>query len=189
MSLLDKILELDSQVFLFINNLGESSWDPIWLAISGVSIWIPLYLLLLVTLYKSYSLKGFIILIPFIILNVVLTDTGSVWLFKEQFQRLRPCYVEDLINQMRIVKSCGGQFGFISSHASNTFGLAVLIGSLTNHQFPSLKRFLLLWAALVAYSRVYLGVHYPLDIISGAIYGSFCGYLVYMLSNKILLKT
>lgn len=188
MSLIESILQWDTEAFLFLNGLGSESWDNMWLSISSVVLWIPLYALLLFLLYKVYGLKRFLWLLPFILLNVILTDTGSVWLFKEQFQRLRPCHVEGLLEQMRLVKHCGGQFGFVSSHSSNTFGLALLVGSLAKSKYPFLKMLLLFWACLVAYSRVYLGVHYPLDIIMGGAYGALCGYVVFRLQKTIILK-
>ena len=176
---MDQLLEWDKELFLFLNNLGQEFWDPVWLLISGVKTWIPLYILLIYLLFRKLEIKNFGIAFVALLINVIITDSGSVWLFKEQFQRLRPCHVEELIEQMRLVKeSCGGKYGFVSSHASNTFGLAVLVGWLLKPFFSNARYLLLGWAILVALSRVYLGVHYPLDIICGAVYGAFSAYVI-----------
>lgn len=186
---MEQLLQWDQQLFLFLNSLGQEFWDPLWLLISGSKTWIPFYLFLLFLVFRKTELKIFGIAFIFLILNTVLTDTGSVWLFKEQFQRLRPCHVPDLIVQMRMVKeSCGGQYGFISSHASNTFGLAILMGGILKPYYSKAVFLLVLWASVIALSRVYLGVHYPLDIICGAAYGAFCGYIMLKAYQKIIKK-
>jgi undecaprenyl-diphosphatase len=183
---MDQILEWDAQLFLYLNNLGVSFWDSTWLAISGVKIWIPLYVFLVFLLFKKLPLKLFFVSVLLLVLNTFLTDTGSVWLFKEQFQRLRPCHVEALLDKMRLVKEgCGGKYGFISSHASNTFGLAVLVGGMLKSSFKYARFILIAWATLVAFSRIYLGVHYPLDILCGGIYGALCGYSVLLIFKKV----
>ena len=188
MVMIDNIIHWDTGLFLYFNNLGNVFWDPFWLAVSEEETWIPLYAVLLYLLYRQYPNRKFFLIIPFIVLNVLFTDQGSVWLFKEQFQRLRPCQLEELLDKMRLVKeSCGGLYGFISSHSSNTFGLAVLVGLLGKPNYRYLIVLLIVWAALVAYSRVYLGVHYPLDIMVGALYGVLCGLLVYFIASKTVL--
>lgn len=179
------LLELDERIFLFLNNLGQEVWDPFWMFMSSTKSWIPLYVVLLFIIYRKYNLKSFGIAFLLLLVNVVLTDTGSVWIFKEQVQRLRPCHVEYLLENMRLVKgSCGGQYGFVSSHASNTFGLAVLIGGILKPFYRYPLAILIFWAVAIAFSRIYLGVHYPLDVICGAVYGAICGYIVLKIFNK-----
>lgn len=183
-----ELLGLDTDVFLWLNSLGTESWDGFWLAISHTKTWIPLYVVLVFML--SREVKGSLLFwaVLLVVLNLVLTDQGSTWFFKEQFQRLRPCHVEALQSKMRLVKAgCGGQFGFLSAHAANTFGMALLVGRLTRKRFSWLLPVLLTWAAFVAYSRIYIGVHYPLDIIAGAIYGLTCGLLFYMVYVRLII--
>jgi undecaprenyl-diphosphatase len=178
--MLQYISELDTVIFLFLNNLGTETWDPFWLRMSEVFIWIPLYLALITGLFFLFKTKTALWAVLAIALNVVLTDQGSVRLFKNQFERLRPCHEESIKGQIRLVKGhCGGQYGFVSSHASNSFGIAVLVGLFYKRRWPWIFYGMLGWASLVAYSRIYLGVHYPLDIYFGALYGSFSGALVY----------
>lgn len=186
---MEQLLQWDQQLFLFLNGLGQEFWDPLWLLISGSKTWIPFYIFLLYLVFRKTELKIFGIAFVFLILNTVLTDTGSVWLFKEQFQRLRPCHVPDLLEKMRLVKeSCGGKFGFISSHASNTFGLAILMGGILKPYFSKTAFLLVVWASIIAFSRVYLGVHYPLDIICGAAYGALCGFIMLKTYQKTIRK-
>lgn len=180
--MLENLKNWDTELFLWLNNQGQPSWDRFWLLVSETEVWFPLYAVLLGLFLLQFRNKSFFWALPFVALTVVFTDQGSVQLFKEQFQRLRPCHAEALIGQMRTVKEgCGGKYGFISSHASNTFGLALMAGLSLRRKFSWLLPVLLLWAAFVSYSRIYLGVHYPLDIIVGGLYGSLCGFLVYRL--------
>lgn len=182
-----KLIQWDSELLLYLNNSGTEFWDPFWMAVSGVAVWIPLYALLVFLIVKKLSGKYMWFALLAVGLNVVLTDQGSVQLFKEQFMRLRPCHVEELAEHIRLVKgSCGGKYGFISSHASNTFGLAVLVGLLLKSHFRYLLMLLLFWAVLVSYSRVYLGVHYPGDILGGAIFGSVVGFLMFRIYKRML---
>ena len=180
------ILELDTQIFLAINGWHSELWDGIMWWVSGKTTWWPFYLLLL--LYMGWRKHWQLLpLLLFIILVITLTDQTSVHLFKNVFQRLRPCHepaLEGLVHQVN--NKCGGQFGFISSHAANTFGVALLsLLWIRKRWFTAL---MILWALLVSYSRVYLGVHYPGDVLVGGLWGAGCGWLVYRLFRWILLK-
>lgn len=185
--MLESLMNWDQELFLYLNNLGTEAWDTFWLKMSEVFIWIPLYMVLLSLVFWVFKWRSSFWIVLFLILNVLATDQGSVRLFKEQFERPRPCHEEDLKADIRLVKgSCGGAYGFISSHASNTFGLAFFLGLLFRRRFPWLYYALLLWAGLVAYSRIYLGVHYPGDIIAGAVYGALCGTSLYLALERWL---
>ncbi len=177
------ILQLDTRLFLLINGWHNETWDTVMWWISGKTTWWPFYLALL--LYLGWVRRWQVgLMILFIIVTVALTDQTSVHFFKEVFQRLRPCHepaLQELVH--RVNNKCGGQFGFISSHAANTFGVAALISWWIRKGW--LTAVLVLWAALVSYSRVYLGVHYPGDVIAGALWGATCGWFVYWLVQRV----
>jgi len=116
-----------------------------------------------------------------------MADQGSVHLFKNVFERLRPCHCEQIRNSIHIVNNhCGGQFGFVSSHATNTFALAIFMSLFFKNKAVSVL--LIIWAIIVAYSRIYLGVHYLGDVLGGAILGIVIAFIVYYLFKKILNK-
>lgn len=183
---MDWLLELDTKLFLAINGWHSEAWDGIMWWISGKTTWWPFYLLLLIYMgwRKRWQLAPMML---FIILVVTLTDQTSVHLFKNVFERLRPCHEPALEGLVHLVNNrCGGQFGFISSHAANTFGVAFL--SLLWIRKGWFTAIMLTWAIVVAYSRVYLGVHYPGDVLAGGIWGAGCGWLIFYLFNRILAK-
>jgi len=115
----------------------------------------------------------------FLGLLFLISDQSSVRLFKNVFERLRPCHNPNLEGMVHLVNGCGGKFGFVSSHATNCFALAIFSGLLFKNHYKYMMILMLFWAALVSYSRVYVGVHYPGDIIGGAVLGSIIGFLVF----------
>jgi undecaprenyl-diphosphatase len=151
-------------------------------------IWAPLYAVLLFLVWLQYK-KAFWVILPLVILLVTLTDQVSVVFFKDVFERLRPCHEPALEGMVRILNGhCGGSYGFISSHASNTFGVATFVGLLLRQRYQWLLPAMLTWAGLVSYSRIYLGVHYPGDIIVGGIVGCLIGLLLIAIFRLILKK-
>lgn len=179
---------LDQQLFLFLNSLHSSFWDTVMHAISGRVIWAPLYLAILLYISFRYKRK-FLIIIPFIILAVTLADQVSVQLFKNIFLRLRPCHEPSLAGMVHLVNGeCGGLYGFVSSHASNSFNVALLSLMLIKRRWYTIS--IITWASVIGYSRIYLGVHYPGDVVFGAMVGAFIGwgvYKLYELTDKKLL--
>jgi len=147
--------------------------------ISDRFIWLPLYLL--ITGYLIYRYKWKVILILLLTaLLITMSDQGSVHLFKEVFKRLRPCHNPEISHLVHIVRGhCGGQYGFVSSHAANSFAVASYSLLLIRNRYYTIS--IIFWALLVSYSRIYLGVHYPGDILGGAILGVVLGYIIYRL--------
>jgi len=189
---MNKILQTlnswDTELFLALNGAHNSFWDLVMWWASDKYIWIPVYLFFLFILWRDYRKKIWVVLL-FAALLIFLSDQISVQLFKDVFQRLRPCHDPALEGLVHIINGkCGGSFGFYSSHASNVFAIAIFVISLYKRHCPSLYLGIALWAVLIAYSRVYLGVHYPGDVIAGAIAGSILGWVVARFTKNLLKK-
>lgn len=182
--MLETLEAWDKALFFLMNGDAGPTMDRIMELVSEKLFWIPLYLLFLYLLFRSYGVKGVLLSLLAVAVLITLTDQTSVQLFKFQFERLRPCKAfEDLINNP---VACGGPFGFVSSHAANFFGLVTFLFFSLRHRYPRIGLFLFPWAALIGYSRIYLGKHYPADVVGGAILGILIGYLVHRLFLWIL---
>jgi undecaprenyl-diphosphatase len=169
---------LDQQLFLFLNSFNSPFWDQVMSIISGIITWIPLYLAILIALGFKYKRK-FFVLILIILIAVTLSDQVSV-LIKNGVHRLRPCHEPALDGLVHLVKGyCGGQYGFVSSHASNSFMVAAFTLLMIRRKWFSYS--IIIWALIVGYSRIYLGVHYPGDVICGSLLGILVGWGVYKL--------
>ena len=184
---MDQLLEYDKELFLFLNNLGSSSWDGLWLVITSITAWIPLYVFLLFLVYKKYGFKTLLVVIVSVALMVTFTDQITN-LFKRLFERPRPCRAEGVMEQMRFVAKRCGLYGFFSGHSSNSMAAAVFTGLLLRPFYKYLIFILLFWSAIVAYSRIYVGVHYPLDIVCGLTFGAISGFLFYKLALYLISK-
>ncbi|HCT29939.1 MAG TPA: phosphatase PAP2 family protein [Bacteroidales bacterium] len=181
--MVETLLKWDSQLFLFLNGLHSPFWDPVMIFASGKLTWLPLYLLLIYFIARKYSWKTIWWLIAIAVV-VVVTDQVSVGLFKNVFHRLRPCHTPELQSLIHLVGKCGGKYGFVSSHAANTFGVAVFLSLLFRNRWSTYG--LLFWAAFVSYSRIYLGVHFPGDVICGAILGAGIGISIWLPTNYFI---
>ena len=191
--MLEEILRIDTELFLYLNNLGTSSFDAFWSFLSRKEANITVYLSGILFFlknkgFKSYKIKSLDVFYIFsIVLVMILISDQSANIFKDSFQRLRPCYDELIKDSVRLVKEgCGGKHGFFSAHASNSFSLAVFFGLLFKDFSKYPIYFTLIFASLISYSRVYLGVHYPLDIIFGALFGIINGLVIYSVHERIL---
>lgn len=177
--MLETLLEYDKELFLFLNNSGASTWDGFWLFITNKWNSIPLYLLLLVLTYKHLGLKQTLVVLVLVAAMILSTDQLANF-FKYGVQRLRPCFDSDVNELMRQVKdSCKnrGEFGYFSAHAANSFAVAIFFTSLLRSMYARIGIFLVVWAIFIAYSRIYIGVHFPLDVLSGVLIGSLFGWL------------
>jgi undecaprenyl-diphosphatase len=183
---LESLIELDKVIFIFLNSLGSETFDSLWLIITDKKSSVPIYMCLIYFMYKKLSKREFLKYLILIIILIILTDQTSGF-FKNFFQRLRPCHDEDINSLIRIVKEgCGGLYGFFSAHAANTFAVATFF-YFTLKKYSSRFNLLFLWAFIVSYSRIYIGVHFPIDILIGAFFGTSLGYFFSFYSNKISL--
>ena len=184
---MEEIILEDKQAMIFLNNLGSSTFDPFWILVSEKWFWIPLYVIFLYFLYKNFNKKSLFYILLFVALGITASDQIAN-IFKFGFERLRPCHDPSLEGLLREVK-CGGKFGFYSAHSSNSFFVATYLTILLGKKIKQLPYFLFVWAAIVAYSRVYLGMHFPGDIIIGAIMGILLALFFGVLAKKVIRKS
>ena len=170
--------DIDTELLLFLNGFHNSFFDTLMYYVSQTFTWIPFYILLIFFILKKQSYRNGAIALLFLIISVSVADFFSVHLFKEVFQRLRPCHNGELQGLIHLVRNkCGGMYGFISSHASNTFAVAMFVSLFFKNKYVWMGMFL--WSTIISYSRIYLGVHYPGDVIAGALWGMTIAFIVF----------
>ena len=184
-SFIEWLIAKDKAVFLFINQRHTNSFFDWLMPIMRESkTWIPLYILLIV--FATIKLKKKVLLwILFAILTIALTDQISSHILKPFFARLRPCSDPNFSPQIRLLLNhCSGGFSFTSSHACNHFGVAIFIITSLATYLNNWKYLFIIWAAIICFAQVYVGVHYPLDILCGGLLGALIGKL----TGKFYLK-
>ena len=176
---------LDHRLLVYLNSLNSPFWDKIMWFITGKPEWIPLYLFVIWLFWRKYRSKVWIPVL-LAVLGLVLSDQISV-LIKNLVQRFRPTHDPSLEGMLHIVNNYrGGMYGFVSSHAANTFAFAALSASILKNRWFTV--FIFIWAVVVSYSRIYLGVHFPGDVVCGALVGLVSGFGLYFLSRTYLEK-
>jgi undecaprenyl-diphosphatase len=169
----------DKSLFFTLNGLHNAYFDNFMFLYSDKFIWIPFYLAVIYRIIKLSGRKSLWVILSLII-ALTIADLVSSALIKELVQRLRPSRDESINDLVHIVNGYrGGKYGFVSSHAANAMGFAVLTSLLFKNRIFSISVFF--WALITGYSRIYLGVHYPGDIIGGFIVGIFAGLLCFNL--------
>ena len=184
--------EWDTSLLLAINHNHNHVLDLLMWWVSQSWIWSPLYIFLLAVLFKRYGMKNTVsILVAFGVL-ILCTDFLNLHCIKNTVERLRPTHEPSLINQLHLLNDSngnpylGGPYGFLSSHAANHFGIAFLVSELMKNIFRYATIIFFGWALLIAYSRVYMGVHYPLDVICGGAFGVFFGWTILMTLRRFV---
>jgi membrane-associated phospholipid phosphatase len=180
-----KIVQLDQSLFEKINgDWANPFFDAVMPFLRNSLSWVPLYLFLLVFVLMNFKVKGIWWAVLFLS-TIALTDMTGTYVFKHEFERLRPCSDPDFADHVRLLlKHCAGGYSFTSNHAANHFGMAAFFFVTFRHSLKKWAWIGLVWAAAIAYAQVYVGVHYPLDVICGALLGLAFGITTGTFFNK-----
>lgn len=183
--MLERLNGLDTRLFLLLNGHHNAFFDTVMYWISSKLFWAPFYLFIIILLITAYKRLSILILLCVGCL-IALSDQLASHLIKNVVRRLRPSHAPALAGLVHLSKAGpGGMYGFVSSHAANSFALFVFLSLILDSRFRWLKYILGIWALLICYSRVYVGVHYPGDVLGGALLGSLIGYALSLLYKQL----
>jgi len=183
--MLDKIIQLDKELLIFLNGLGSPTFDGLWLIITKQLYWAPVFLFVFYLMQKKLGWKTFGYYILFTALLILVCDQTCNG-FKWYFERLRPCNDETVNHIIRVVKT-SPSFSFFSGHAANSMATTVLTYNILKKYYKH-TYLLFLFPLIFAYSRIYLGLHFPSDILTGYTFGAVFGFICYKLYKKHILK-
>ena len=184
----EELISLDKSLLLFFNHQHNPLLDFLMYWASNKWIWIPFYAFLAFRIYKIYPQRFFSVVV-FIGITIALSDQLSSSVIKNLVLRLRPCHDPSIASEVHLVNGyCGGTYGFISSHASNAFALFSFLLFLIRNKSRNLLWIVLVWAIVVSYSRIYLGAHFPGDVICGGIVGFILGFVLYKIHHILFEK-
>ena len=185
---METLSNIDTDLFLFLNGLHTSWMDKVMIAVTQMWVWVPLYLLLIYWTVKQYGKRCWWIFLAVGIV-VLCSDQLSAHVCKPLFHRLRPCYNADLQDLIYLPKGmAGGRYGFVSSHAANTFAVAAFLTPALRKNRNWMGIVLYLWAFISSYSRIYLGFHYPADILCGSLLGILIGLILWKVFQLVVVK-
>lgn len=184
--MLEKIISIDKKLLIYLNSLGSESFDPFWLLITKQVVWLPFFALVFFVLYKKLGRINFFYALGVLALLILVCDQ-SANLFKQTFQRLRPCNDLEIKSIIRVVKE-SSSFSFYSGHATNSMATTLFVFFVLK-KYYKYAALLFFFPLIFAYSRIYLGLHFPGDVLTGYLFGALYGYIAYCLFNKYVLQS
>ena len=181
----EKLIQLDKELLVFLNGLGSPTYDGLWLIITKQINWLPFFLLILYLLFKKIPIKQLLFTLLFVAILILVCDQTTN-LFKNTIQRLRPCNDLEISSIIRSVRK-SDTFSYFSGHAANSMATMTFLFFIMR-KFYKHAYLLFLFPLIFAYSRIYLGLHFPLDILSGYLCGAVFGIVFYKLYKKYVIN-
>lgn len=185
--MLETLLQKDQELLIFLNNLGSEQWDGFWLAVTNQFHWSPLFALILFLIFKKFGWKNSLLMVLFLAALVAFSDQFTNFI-KHSFERIRPCNTEGLVDQLRSFTYKPGGYSYYSGHAALSTTVTTFIILLLRKHYKYIY-LMILFPLFFGYSRIYLGVHYPLDVFSGYLAGFLWGNIFYLIQKRLRITT